>query len=47
MEDSPKTVAFTYSSEREKNVGLGISVISDQIFIEKSIFTWVCFSMKI
>lgn len=35
IEDSPKTVAFTYSTEHDKNVGLGLSVVSDQIFVEK------------
>ena len=34
-EDSPKTTALSYSVAGGKNVGLGISVVSDQIFIEK------------
>jgi type IX secretion system PorP/SprF family membrane protein len=47
MEDSPKTIAFTYGSEKGKNVGLGISVISDQIFIEKQTQINVDFSYKL
>ena len=34
-EDSPKTTALSYSVAGGKNVGLGISIVSDQIFIEK------------
>lgn len=47
MEDSPKTVAFTYGSERGKNVGLGVSVISDQIFVEKQTQINIDFSYKL
>ena len=47
IEDSPKTIAFTYGSERGKNVGLGISVISDQIFIEKQTQVNIDFSYKL
>ena len=47
IEDSPKTIAFTYSSERGKNVGLGISVISDQIFVEKQTQINIDFSYKL
>ena len=31
MENTPKTTAFSYSSARENNVGLGISVVSDKV----------------
>ena len=47
VDDSPKTIAFTYSTERGKNVGLGISVISDQIFVEKQTQINIDFSYKL
>lgn len=47
IEDSPKTVAFTYSTERGKNVGLGLSVVSDQIFVEKQTQVNIDFSYKL
>ena len=47
IEDSPKTIAFTYSTERGKNVGLGLSVVSDQIFVEKQTQVNIDFSYKL
>lgn len=47
LEDSPKTIAFTYGSERGKNVGLGVSIISDQIFVEKQTQINIDFSYKL
>lgn len=47
IEQSPKTIAFTYSMARGKNVGLGVSVISDEVFIEKQTFLAVDFSYKL
>lgn len=47
LEQSPKTTAFSYSIARGKNVGLGVSVISDEIFIEKQTFVAVDFSYKL
>lgn len=47
IEDSPKTIAFSYGSDRGKNVGLGISVISDQIFVEKQTQINIDFSYKL
>ena len=46
-EDNPKTVSMAYSVASKKNVGLGISVISDQIFVEKQTFVAVDFSYKL
>ena len=46
-EDSPKTTAFSYSVAGGKNVGLGISVISDQIFIEKQTIITADFSYRL
>ena len=47
MEDAPSTLAFSYSSERENNVGLGLSVVSDKVFIEQQTFAYVDFSYKL
>ena len=46
-EDSPKTTALSYSSAMGKNVGLGISVVSDKIFIERQTMFAVDFSYKL
>ena len=46
-EDSPKTTAFTYSVAGGKNVGLGISIVSDQIFIEKQTNITADFSYRL
>ena len=35
MQDAPSTLAFSYSSERANNVGLGLSVVSDKFSIVK------------
>ncbi len=47
IDDGPKTLAMSYSEARNNNVGLGISVISDQIFIEKQTLVTVDFSYKL
>ena len=47
MENSPKTTAFSYSSARANNVGLGISVVSDKVFVEQQTFAYVDFSYKL
>ena len=44
LDDSPRTMAFAYSSKRENNVGLGISIVSDKVFVEKQTFAYVDFS---
>jgi len=46
-EDSPKTTALSYSSAVGKNVGLGISVVSDKVFIEKQTMLTIDFSYKL
>ena len=46
-EDNPKTLSMAYSVARKKNIGLGISVISDQVFVEKQTFVAVDFSYKL
>ena len=47
MQDAPSTLAFSYTSERENNVGLGLSVVSDKVFIEQQTFAYVDFSYKL
>ena len=42
--NSPKTMAFSFSSKRKKNVGLGISVVSDKVFVEKQTYAYLDFS---
>ena len=44
---SPKTTAFSYSAASGKNVGLGISVISDKIFIENQTTFTADFSYRL
>jgi type IX secretion system PorP/SprF family membrane protein len=47
MQDAPSTLAFSYSSERANNVGLGLSVVSDKVFIEQQTFAYADFSYKL
>lgn len=47
VEEAPSTFAFAYSSARENNVGLGISVVSDKVFVEQQTFAYVDFSYKL
>ena len=47
VENAPKTTALSYSSAMKKNVGLGISVVSDDVFIEQQTFTYIDFSYKL
>jgi hypothetical protein len=43
MQDAPSTLAFSYSSARNNNVGLGLSVVSDKLFVEQQSFASVDF----
>ena len=45
--DAPNTTAFAYSTARENNVGLGLSVVSDQVFVEQQTFAYVDFSYRL
>lgn len=47
VEDSPKTLSMAYSIARNNNVGVGISIISDQLFIEKQTAVGIDFSYKL
>ena len=44
LDDSPKTMAFSFSSKRKNNVGLGLSVVSDKVFVERQTFAYLDFS---
>ena len=46
-ESSPKTTALSYSVASGKNVGLGISIISDKIFIENQTTITADFSYRL
>ena len=35
VQDAPRTLAFAYSTARENNVGLGLSIVSDKVFVEQ------------
>ena len=47
VQDAPNTLALAFSSARENNVGLGISLVSDKVFIEQQTFAYVDFSYKL
>lgn len=47
MDNAPSTLAFSYSSARKNNVGLGISLVSDKVFVEQQTFAYVDFSYKL
>jgi type IX secretion system PorP/SprF family membrane protein len=46
-EEAPATVAFSYATSRANNVGLGISIISDKVFIEKQTVATIDFSYQL
>lgn len=43
----PKTTAMTYASALKKNIGIGVSVLSDVIFVEKQTLVTADFSYKV
>ncbi|MDB4280733.1 PorP/SprF family type IX secretion system membrane protein [Flavobacteriaceae bacterium] len=47
IENAPRRQFLTFSSERKNNIGLGISVISNKFFVEKSTSFAVDFSYKL
>lgn len=47
VNQAPSTLAFAYSSARENNVGLGISLVSDKVFVEQQTFAYIDFSYKL
>ena len=47
VDEAPRTLAFSYSSARENNVGLGLSVVSDKVFVEQQTFAYIDFSYRL
>ncbi len=47
IDESPKTTGLSYSQSRGKNVGIGLSIISDKIFIENQTMITIDFSYKL
>ena len=47
LDDSPKTMALAFSSKRANNVGLGLSVVSDRVFVERQTFMYADFSYEL
>lgn len=47
IEGSPESFAFAYNTERNNNVGIGLSVISDKTFVEQQTFAFIDFSYKL
>jgi len=47
LDDAPRTMAMAFSSKRENNVGLGLSVVADKVFVERQTFAYVDFSYKL
>ena len=47
IDESPKTTGLSYSQSRENNVGIGLSIISDKIFIENQTMVTIDFSYRL
>ena len=47
IENSPSTQFFSISSKREKNIGLGLSFVSNKAFIESRTMAYIDFSYKL
>lgn len=47
IDNSPRTLSMVYSVATKKNIGLGISVIADELFIEKQTLVSLDFSYKL
>jgi len=47
MEEAPSTLAFAYSAAKDNNIGIGISVVSDKVFIEQQTFAYLDVSYKL
>jgi len=47
IENSPKTQVMTFSSERGKNIGLGLSFISNNFFVERNTASYVDVSYRL
>ena len=47
LEGAPRTLALSYSRPMKNNLGLGVSIVSDKVFIEKQTFAYIDFSYKL
>lgn len=47
VEDAPETQAVSFGTDVGKNLGMGISLVSDKTFIEKQLFFGIDFSYKV
>ena len=47
LEGAPRTLALSYSRPMKNNVGLGVSIVSDKLFIEKQTFAYIDFSYQL
>ena len=47
IDESPKTTGLSYSQSRKNNVGIGLSIISDKIFIENQTMVTIDFSYRL
>ena len=47
IENSPSTQFFSISSKREKNLGIGLSFVTNKAFIESRTMTYIDFSYKL
>jgi type IX secretion system PorP/SprF family membrane protein len=47
LEGSPRTLSLTYSRPMGNNVGLGVSIVSDKVFIEQQTFAYIDFSYQL
>ena len=47
IDNAPKTTALAYSSYLKNNVSLGLSVVSDKVFVEQQTYAYVDFSYKL
>ena len=46
IDQSPKTISFAYSLARGNNVGLGISVISDEVLLKNKLLCRLIFHIN-
>jgi type IX secretion system PorP/SprF family membrane protein len=47
VEGAPRTLALSYSIPRDKNIGIGVSIVSDKVFIEQQTFAYLDVSYKL
>ena len=47
VENSPSTQLMTFSSERKKNIGIGVSFISNNFYVEKNTASYIDISYRL